>query len=74
MAFCIHLANTGRGLVPTYIFNPALRIASATKGKIGGLTNKAFGSSCYAKELSVYPGLDYQICPLKESIEKTELS
>ncbi len=74
MAFCIHLANTGRGMLPTNLFNPMLRIASASKGKIGGLTNKAFGSSCYSKEMSVYPGLDYQIYSLKESIEKTERS
>jgi len=41
-------------------------------GKIGGLVNKAFGNSCYAHEISIYPGLDYHWVSLKESIERTE--
>lgn len=41
-------------------------------GKIGGIVNKAFGNNCYAHEMSVYEGLDYQKVTFKESIERTE--
>ena len=49
-------------------------IPANSKGKLGTLANKAFGNSCYDKDLSRYPGIDYQIYSLTESIEKTELS
>ena len=41
-------------------------------GKIGGMTNKAFGNSCYTHAISVYPGLDYQKISLKHSVDRTE--
>ena len=47
-------------------------LGSKIPGKIGGLINKAFGNYCYAHEMSVYPGLNYQLETLKESIKKTE--
>lgn len=41
-------------------------------GKIGELVNKAFGNSCYAHSMSVYPGISYQVNNLSETIKKTE--
>ena len=40
------------------ILNPAVWLGSKLPGKIGGLVNKAFGNSCYAREVSVYEGID----------------
>ena len=54
------------------ILNPAVWLGSKLPGKIGGLVNKAFGNSCYAHEVSVYEGIDYQKIDLKESIRRTE--
>lgn len=54
------------------ILNPAVWLGSKVPGKIGGLVNKAFGNSCYAHEVSVYEGIDYQKIDLKESIRRTE--
>ena len=54
------------------ILNPAVWLGSKVPGKIGGLVNKAFGNSCYAHEISVYKGIDYQKIDLKESIRRTE--
>lgn len=54
------------------ILNPAVWLGSKVPGKIGGLVNKAFGNSCYAHEVSVYEGIDYQKVDLKESIGRTE--
>ena len=54
------------------ILNPAVWLGSKVPGKIGGLVNKAFGNSCYAHEVSVYVGIDYQKVDLKESIRRTE--
>ena len=59
-------------MIPSSLLNPAVWVASKLPGKIGKLTNKAFGNLVYDKSLSVYPGLDYQIVDLKESIELTE--
>ena len=54
------------------ILNPAVWLGSKVPGKIGGLVNKAFGNSCYAREVGVYEGIDYQKVDLKESIRRTE--
>lgn len=54
------------------VLNPAVWLGSKVPGKIGGLVNKAFGNSCYAHEISVYEGIDYQQIDLKESIRRTE--
>lgn len=53
-------------------FNAAVTIASKVPGKIGGLVNKAFGNSCYAHSISIYPGVEYQKVGLGESIYRTE--
>ena len=54
------------------ILNPTVWLGSKVPGKIGGLVNKAFGNSCYAHEVSVYEGIDYQKVDLKESVRRTE--
>lgn len=36
-----------------------------------GLVDKAFGSLCYAQDISTYP-TDYQVCKWEKSIERTE--
>ena len=54
------------------ILKPFVFIGSKIPGKIGGLVNKVFGNSCYSHSLSIYPGIDYQICSLSDSIKKTE--
>lgn len=65
-------AVSGKKIVTMGIMKPALFIGGKMLGKIGGLVNKAFGNSCYAHEISVYPGINYQTTTLKESIVKTE--
>lgn len=54
------------------ILNPAVAIASKIPGKIGELVNKAFGNSCYAHSISIYPGIEYQKVGLEVSIHRTE--
>ena len=62
----------GKSIKLLKVLNPAVWLGSKVPGKIGGLVNKAFGNSCYAHELSVYEGIDYQKVDLKESIRRTE--
>lgn len=50
----------------------AVALGGKVPGKIGGIVNKAFGNNCYMKGISIYPGINYQIVTLKESIKKTE--
>lgn len=50
----------------------AVYLGEKMPGKIGGLVNKAFGNSCYAHDVSVYPGINYQIENLRDSIKRTE--
>lgn len=67
------IANvSGKKILESKIFNPIVYLGSKMPGKIGGMVNKAFGNSTYDQELSVYPGLEYRVVGLKESIEKTE--
>lgn len=54
------------------IMRLAVLIGGKVPGKIGGLVNKAFGSSVYDKSLSQYEGINYQTITLSESIKKTE--
>lgn len=56
----------------TRLFNPAVVAASRIPGKAGGLVNKAFGNSTYARKLSVYKGMDYCVKDLRTSIAETE--
>lgn len=63
---------TGSKIVESSVFAPAVFIGSKVPGKIGNIVNKAFGNMTYDQELSEYPGLDYRVVGLKESIKKTE--
>ena len=62
----------GKSIKLLKVLNPAVWLGSKVPGKIGGLVNKAFGNSAYAKSISVYEGIDYQKVDLKESIRRTE--
>ena len=53
------------------IWNWAVVFASKMPGKIGGLTNKAFGNMSYEQSMSRYD-FDYIVADLKTSIERTE--
>ena len=63
---------SGRKTVITPCLNPAVKIASAVPGKIGGLVNKAFGSNAYEMGMSDYAGINYRVHDLRESIIATE--
>lgn len=56
----------------TKLLNPFVWLASVIPGKIGGLAAKAFGSLAYAREMSIYPGIDYQQVTLEESVRRIE--
>ena len=63
---------SGKKIKKMKILAPAVVTASKVPGKIGGLTNKAFGNSCYSLAISKYAGIDYQKVSLCESIKRTE--
>ena len=58
-------------IVVSKLFNPAVSVAARVPGKIGELTNKAFGNLSYDQSLSKYT-FDYAGISLGESIRKTE--
>lgn len=58
----------GKKLIVIKGFGFFLKILSC----FSGLVNKAFGSLCYDMDLSRYKE-DYIVCPLKESLERTEV-
>lgn len=62
----------GKNVLALRALKPVVVLAGKMPGKIGGLTNKAFGNNCYAHEMSVYFGINYQSVSLKESVAKTE--
>lgn len=51
---------------------PVIKLAGKVSGKIGNLTNKAFGNMTYCQSLSRYDGLEYHVADLEESIKRTE--
>jgi UDP-glucose 4-epimerase len=63
---------SGRKISESTFFTPAVYLGSKMPGKIGGLVNKAFGNLTYDQKLSDYPGMDYRVVSLKESIVRTE--
>lgn len=63
---------SGKKIAIMKALKPAVAMAGKLPGKIGGMTNKAFGNSCYTHAISVYPGLDYQKISLKHSVDRTE--
>lgn len=64
-------AVSGHRIRITKAFNWAVALASRMPGKIGGLTNKAFGSMTYDQAISIAP-FPYRVADLKKSIERTE--
>lgn len=63
---------SGKKIRESTILTPAVFIGSKMPGKIGRLVNKAFGSMTYEQEMSEYPGIDYRVVSLRESIIRTE--
>lgn len=63
---------SGKKIRTLGIMKPVVTLGSKIPGKIGDLVNKAFGNFIYAHEISVYPGINYQITSLNESIKRTE--
>jgi len=62
----------GKRIIITSFLNFMVYILSYSRGKVGKLTNKAFGNSVYSHEMSEISGIDYQVVSLKESILRTE--
>jgi len=58
----------GKKIKLTKLFNPGLMILR----HITPLVDKAFGSLTYDLDMSRYPGEEYDIVPLRRSVEKTE--
>lgn len=50
----------------------AVKLASKIPGKIGGLTNKAFGNLTYNMEMSKYEKGNYIVNTFEQSVHKTE--
>ena len=63
---------SGKKIAIMKALKPAVAMTGKLPGKIGGMTNKAFGNSCYTHAISVYPGLDYQKISLKQSVDRKE--
>lgn len=63
---------SGKKITELQYLAPAVWIGSKMPGKIGGLVNKAFGNHCYAHNMSMYIGMDYQRNSLKASILEAE--
>lgn len=64
--------NAGKRIQLSTMWNPLVRLAGKIPGKIGQLTNKAFGNCVYDKELSRYRNNTYQVYGLADSIRRTE--
>lgn len=62
----------GKKIYISGIFNPAVRILSHLPGKIGKMTEKAFGNLLYSQQISTYEGLDYHVVNSKKSVIRTE--
>lgn len=62
----------GKKIVGFKVLKLAVIIGGKMPGKIGELINKAFGNSCYAHNISIYSGVNYQNVSLSESIMRTE--
>lgn len=60
-----------RKIVMTALFNPVLKLMGKTRGKLGGMVNKAFGNMVYDKQMSEYKE-EYTIYDFMESIKLTE--
>lgn len=63
---------SGKKILKLRILNPMVSVSSKMPGKIGRLTNKAFGNMAYDQNLSRYEGIDYQQIDMRETIFQTE--
>lgn len=62
----------GKKLHLSSFLAPFVRLAGKMPGKIGQLSNKAFGNCVYDKEMSRYQDNRYQVYSLADSIQRTE--
>lgn len=62
---------SGHRIIISKVFNPVVALSTRIPGRIGKLSNKAFGNLSYSHELSTY-SFDYSVVGLEESILKTE--
>lgn len=72
MVKCIAKENNRNIILVGGLMKHIIKLLSLTPGKIGILTNKAFGNNCYDHRLSEYPGIEYQVTSLEDSILETE--
>ena len=63
---------SGKRIITTKLFTPAIKLCGKIPGEISDLVNKAFGNSTYALAMSQYEGIDYQVVDFEASIERTE--
>lgn len=67
------IRNTMNRPIPlTRLLNPIVIMMSKMPGRVGQLTNKAFGNSTYDTAMSIYADLNYQIIGFDESVRRTE--
>lgn len=64
-------AEHGKRMRLTCVFHPALVLLGKIGGKLGALTDKAFGSIVYEKEMSEYKE-EYRVYGFEESVHLTE--
>lgn len=62
----------GHRIMVSKVLAPAVFLAGKVPGKVGGLVDKAFGSSCYAQDMSEYDGIYYQKNDLESSVARAE--
>lgn len=63
---------SGKNIAIMKALKPAVTMAGKLPGKIGGMTNKAFGNNCYKHNISKYENVEYQKVNLQDSIFQTE--
>lgn len=64
-------AEHGKRIRLTGMFHPALALLGRIGGRLGGLTDKAFGNMVYEKEMSEYRE-EYRVYGFRESVHLTE--
>lgn len=62
----------GHRIVMSKVLAPMVFLAGKVPGKVGGLVDKAFGSNCYAQDMSEYDGIHYQKNDLESSVARAE--
>ncbi|MFW5631008.1 MAG: NAD-dependent epimerase/dehydratase family protein [Acetivibrio ethanolgignens] len=56
----------------TKVFNLGIFFAAKCSKQLRKIINKVFGNMVYEMSMSEYKGIDYRICDLEQSIERTE--